>query len=40
MRTELLTRLEAAGMPLEVQYLGHCITSEGVFPTEEKMSSS
>ena len=44
---EVLARLEAAGMRLkaskckflqaEVQYLGHCITSEGVFPTEEKV---
>ena len=43
----LLTRLEAARMRLkaskckflqvEVHYLGHCITSEGVFPTEENV---
>ena len=43
----LLTRLEAAGMRLktskckflqaEVHYLGHCITSEGVFPTEKNV---
>lgn len=44
---KILTRLEATGMRLkvskckflqpEVQYLGHRITKEGVFPTVEKM---